>query len=118
MSDLIKSAINYKVSCFVNFKTDKDGREFCFLNPKVQQKNKDSGAYEEKKSLFLDEALALVDVLERAIAHAQNRLQPIGKVGANKDFEKSAVAVDGQPAQAVEFDTDDIPFSAAPNARR
>jgi hypothetical protein len=104
MSDLIKSAINYKVSCFVNFGS-KDGREYCYLQPKVQQKNKDSGAYEEKKSLFLDEALALVDVLQRAIAHAQERLQPITKVQKKEDSGSYAAQTN-----AADYDDSNIPF--------
>ena len=115
MSTLIKSAINYKVSCFVNFK-EKDGREFVMFQPKVQQKNKDTGAYEDKKYLFIEEAYAMIDVLTRAITLAQDRLAPNKQIGESKHDggqaeHNSYSNQNKEPEQpTMNFNDDDIPF--------
>lgn len=105
MSSLIKSGINYKVSCFVNFKKlqrdNGEEYEIASITPKVQYKDKQSNEYKESKYWSLEEAQAMMACLQRAINHAEERLQPVKKVNSKADDTSNVVYSDNG---------DDIPF--------
>lgn len=110
MSTLVKSAVDFKVQCWINFKQNEQGYEYALLNPTVQYKDKKTNEFKESKNWTLGETLAMIQLLQRAVAVAEERIAPIKTTASKSNTPQPIMAIDAQGRVLTDDSDDEMPF--------